>query len=48
MSLLDFMLEISEADESFGEEDAVQELCTFMLAVRTPSPPSGVLLLQPR
>jgi hypothetical protein len=27
------MLEISEADESFSEEDAVQELCTFMLAV---------------
>lgn len=31
-SFLDLMLEISEADESFSEEDAVQELCTFMLA----------------
>jgi hypothetical protein len=27
------MLEISETDESFSEQDAVQELCTFMLAV---------------
>jgi hypothetical protein len=42
------MLEISEVDKSFGEEDAVQELCTFMLAVRAPSPPLGILLLQPR
>ncbi|PNF26416.1 putative cytochrome P450 4aa1 [Cryptotermes secundus] len=31
-SFLDLMLRISEADESFSEEDAVQELCTFMLA----------------
>jgi hypothetical protein len=33
-SLLDFMLEICQSNESFGEDDAVKELSTFMLAVR--------------
>jgi hypothetical protein len=28
------MIEVTEEHESFSEEDAVHELCTFMLAVR--------------
>lgn len=32
-SLLDYMLEISEMNKDFTEEDIVNEACTFMLAV---------------
>jgi cytochrome P450 family 4 len=32
-SLLDYMLEISEANADFTEQDIVNEACTFMLAV---------------
>lgn len=33
-SLLDYMLEISESNPDFTEQDIVNEVCTFMLAVR--------------
>lgn len=33
-SLLDYMLEISDANPDFTEHDIVNEACTFMLAVR--------------
>jgi cytochrome P450 family 4 len=32
-SLLDFMLEISDTHPNFTEDDIVDEVCTFMLAV---------------
>lgn len=32
-SLLDYMLEISETQPDFTEEDIINEACTFMLAV---------------
>lgn len=33
-SLLDYMLEISDANPEFTEADIIDEACTFMLAVR--------------
>lgn len=32
-SLLDYMIEISENNEDFTEDDIINEACTFMLAV---------------
>jgi cytochrome P450 family 4 len=32
-SLLDYMLEISDTHPNFNEDDIVDEVCTFMLAV---------------
>lgn len=32
-SLLDYMLDISETHPHFAEDDIVDEVCTFMLAV---------------
>lgn len=35
-SLLDYMLEISDSNPDFTEQDIVNEACTFMLAVSRP------------
>jgi hypothetical protein len=32
-SFLDLMIEVTDEHKSFSEEDAIHELCTFMLAV---------------
>lgn len=34
-SLLDYMIEISENNPDFTEDDIINEACTFMLAVST-------------
>lgn len=33
LSLLDYMIEISENNPEFTEDDIINEVCTFMLAV---------------